>query len=214
MFRKILDKAKSVNLQKLKKDAEIEYKKTVFNAKETQKYFTEKLSRSGLLKKIPSYKGMFKKLNLENLDKKYTQKVEKTSEKFSQKLTDSVEGLKKAGQGLKKSPFFLISTLSQFGKDSKWYVSTSFTEGREHIKEYLKANRKYFTYRKSQFKSFFTRSSRKIYIFGGAIVFLYALGSNIPSAIMNYKLLKDMEAKKDQIEQKASAEEVQKPSTT
>ena len=201
MFRKILDKARNINLQKIKRDAEIGIKRTAFNAKEMKNEIKNGWDKTNFTKNLPGYKNYYnslkKNMKLDTLDKIYTQKVDKVSQKASENLSGALKSLKKAGGGLKSLPKLFGSTLFQFGRETKEFFSDGYTMSKSHINNYFRKNKKYFDQRKASAFGYFTKSKRRIYMFAGSAIFLYGLGSNLPDAILRYRLAKEMQTKKE-----------------
>ena len=197
MFRKILDQVKNVNLDKIKKDAQIHTNRLIFNSKKAKKELQDTWSKKNLFKNFPSYETVYKniKKNLkpDSIDKKYSQKVDDFSEKFEKKASSTINGFTKLKDFSLKFPSLAGSWALKFGKESKETVKEGYFMSKMHIKKYLKDNQKYFKYRKEQFGQFFDKSKKKLLLIGGGAIFLYGLGSNIPHAIVTYKLAKEIQ---------------------
>lgn len=195
MFRKILDKFKNINVDKVKRDAQIQKKRLLYNLSQAKKEIKDTWSTSKLYKNFPSYKiyaqSIKDSIKARKIDELYSAKRDKMTENLDQRISTTMKKLKTLGEKSKKLPYNISSSLLTFGKDTKDYISESYYDAAKHIKKYFKDNEKYFLYRKNMINENFKRNRRKWLYIGAGAVFIYAVGSNIPDAIVKYKLAKE-----------------------
>jgi len=77
------------------------------------------------------------------------------------------------------------------GFDIKDYFASSFREGRHSVRAYLDGNRLRFTHYRFVAFNFFRRYTKQAVVIGLCAVFLYGLGSGIPTATAKYKIEKE-----------------------
>ncbi|OMJ90406.1 hypothetical protein SteCoe_7211 [Stentor coeruleus] len=196
MFRKFLDKLKNTKLDTFQKTTQTEAKKFIFTAKEYQNKLKKDLEKNWDTKKLyenfPSAKVTWEKisknLNFKQLEENYSKKRDKITENIESKAKKATESLKKMGKESTNVPKVVKSGMTDFLKDTKSFFEESFTMSKNHISNYMKGNDKYFKYKFGQASGFFDKSKRKLLLIGAGIVFIYAVGANIPHAIVVYKL--------------------------
>lgn len=199
MFRKFLNKLKNTKLDTLQKTTQIEAKKLIFTAKEYQQKVKKDLGKNWDTKKLydnfPSAKVTWEKIsknfNLKQLEENYSKKRDKITEGLENKAKKAAENLKEMGKESTKVPKVVKTGMTDFLKDTKSFFEETFSTSKDHISNYIKNNDKYFKYKFGQASGFFDKSKRRLLLIGAGIVFIYAVGANIPHAIVVYKLSND-----------------------
>lgn len=187
--------AKSTNFQKLKKDSEINFKKATFYTKKASNELKSKVDSLKIPEKFPkllnSFKDLRKNLNLTKLDDLKSNKIEEWNYKFEEKVKSSFNSMKQLMKKSKEVPKQTVDLSKGFGREVKTYFSESYTQGVAHVKNYLKANEKYFSHKRKEFENSFRKKKNNIFIIVAGFVFVYAVGANIPNAIVKYKLAQE-----------------------
>ena len=195
MFRKLLDKAKNINIGKIQKDTEIQAKKMLYYTKQAQKDLKNTITNNEYFKNISLSKenldSIKDKLKIKKLDELYTNKIDKTNENINSKLSNIMKALKLKASNSKNIPGYMGSTLYKFGKETNDFFKENYSYSKWHITNYISANKKYFKYRKNQYTGFFRKQKIKFLIMGFGVIFIYAVGSNIPNAIVNYRIAQE-----------------------
>jgi len=192
MFRKLLEKVKNTNLDKLKRDTQIQIKKASFYTKKFGDEVKTKVSYTKIQEKVPGLikylKDARKKLDLDKLDDLKNKKVDEWSYKAEEKIKGSVYGLKNLFKKSKEIPKVTKKYSRTFAQEAKSYISESYTEGVAHMKNYFKSNQKYFEHKRKEYFDAYRKKRNNILMIGGGALFIYSVGSNIPQAIVSYKL--------------------------
>lgn len=192
MFRKILDKVKGTNFDKLKRDTRIQIKRASFY---TQKFGNElkaKVPNPKFNEKIPGLikylKDTKRNLDLDKLDNLKNKKIDEWNSKFEEKLKGSFYVLKNLFKKSKEIPKATTKYSKTFVQETKSYAKESYIEGVAHMKNYFKSNQKYFEHRRKEYLDAYRKKRNNILMIGGGALFIYSVGSNIPHAIVSYKL--------------------------
>ena len=186
MFRKILDKAKKLNIERWKLDSDVNIKKFQFYFKDQVKSLKQKTEKFEISQKFEKTKRKFfekkKKFRFRKFDDLKNRKIGKWDLKISAKVKDGLLGIRNR-----------IYRSKDDTRGSKEEIKNSWDENTEFDKEsYLgkvfEDNGGIFRDRLEGYRNGYRRKRNKMLIIGGLVIFFYAAGSNLPHAIFMYNL--------------------------